>query len=816
MLSDFRFALRQLAKNPSFAAVAIFALALGIGGNTAIFSVVNAVLLKPLPFVEPERIVAVGSVNLRSGSGQGVDSVSYPDYFDFRSQARSFSALACYYESGFAVANASGAEGARGLVTTADLFPATGVKPLLGRLFTREDEVAGGGPGGLKVVLGHAYWQRQFGGREDALGRQLTIDGRVYTVVGVLPALYQFPIQTQAIDFYVTTSVDATPPDVGQPQTAQRGSHRLRAVGRLAPGATVEQAAAELRSIAAALMKQYPETNTNFSATAIPLREELIGDVRLALWVLCGAVGCVLLIACVNVANLLLARASARGREIAVRTALGASQGRIVRQLLTESVVLAACGGVLGLLLAYFGARALVAVVPQSIPLATDLSLDVTVLAFTLGIALATGIFFGLVPALQAARSGQALALKTGARGNTSGGHRLRNALVVVEIALALVLLVGAGLLLRSFSHLGKVDPGFRYDRLLTARIGISDTAYPKPENVVQFFDRLLERVRAIPGVRSASTIVPLPLSGSNMTTSVDIEERSLPEGQQATAPVRLASAGYFDTLGIPIVRGRVFDANDTLKTKLVVVVNEKFAQQHYPGQDPIGKRIKPGWSIEETTPWREIVGVVGNTRHRNLYADYTPEMYLPAAQVPLETALLVVKSETSNPLGLVSAVRAAVAEIDRGVPVNNVRTFDEYLSRSLARPRFNALLLGVFAAVALLLTAVGVYGVMAYSVSQRTGEIGVRMALGAEQGSIFRLIVGEAMTLVALSIGLGLAGAFALTRLLASLLHGVSAWDPLTFSVISLVIAAVAFLACWLPARRAARVNPIEALRAE
>lgn len=818
MLTDLRFAFRQFWKNPGFTAIAVLALALGIGGNTAIFTVINAVLLKPLPFPEPERLVAVGSQRLRlTTTPLALSSLSYPDFFDFRAQARSFSNLACYDETGFAVTTKSGAEGVRGVIVSAEFFDVLGVQPQLGRGFTRPDEALGGGPDGLKVVLSHAYWQRHFEARPDVLGQKLVIDGRSFTVIGVLPPGFQFPIQAAPLEFYVPLAVDSFVSDpADEPATAARGSHRLGGIGRLAPGATVAQAATELRDLAAALAKQYPDTNTQYSAHATSLRDELVGDVRLALWVLCGAVGCVLLIACANVANLLLARATIRGREMALRTALGASRGRIVRQLLTESLLLAGCGGALGLFLAYFGAQALVQLVPQNMPLAADLSLDARVLAFTLLIALATGVIFGLVPAWQAARTGPALALKAGGRGNTAGGNRLRHALVVLEIALALVLLVGAGLLLRTFDHLGKVDPGFRPEGLLTARLTLPETTYGKPAEVDAFYDRLLARLRTLPGVRNASTIVPLPLSGGNSATSMDIEERSVPQGQRPSVPVRTAGPEIFATLGIPLLQGRVFDATDTLQTKLVIVVNQKFAQDYFPGQNPLGKKIKPGRSIERDSPWREIVGVVGNVRHRNLNADHVPEMYIPARQVPLEAITLVLKPEGGNPLALTSAVRAALAEIDRGVPLNNVRNYEDYLARSLAKPRFNAFLLGIFGAVALLLTAVGVYGVMAYSVSQRTSEIGVRMALGAERADIFRLVVGEAMWVVALSIGLGLAGALALSRLLGSLLHGVSAWDPLTFGAISLLIAAVAFLACWLPARRAARVNPIEALRTE
>ncbi len=526
-----------------------------------------------------------------------------------------------------------------------------------------------------------------------------------------------------------------------------------------------------------------------------------------------------LLIANANVANLLLARASVRGKEMALRAALGASRGRIVRQLLTESLLLSGLGGLLGLLFAQWGTEALITAIPNNIPRISEIRLDVAVLGFTLLVSLATGVVFGLVPAWQASHVDLNSSLKSGSR--TGGGGerkgRLRNGLVMAEVALALILLICAGLLIQSFARLGQVQPGVRTERLLTARVGLPDSAYSKSEQTIAFFEQFLTRVRALPGVDSASTIVPLPLSQSNMTTSYDIEERPLPEGQQASAPVRIIGNDYFKTMSVPLRQGRAFNENDRFDSTPVVIVNERFAEKVFPGQNAIGKRIKPGFSADDgPEKMREIIGIAGNVKHRSLRNDDTPEMYMPQTQIPFNIMTLVVRTSVSNPASLTSAIRGELTALDRNIPLTSVRLFDEYVSRSLARPRFNALLLSIFAGTALLLTAIGIYGVMAYSVAQRTNEIGIRIALGAGKNSIFRLIVGQAMTLVGISLVLGLAGAFAATRLLGSLLFGVGASDPVTFIAIALLVSLVAFLAAWLPARRATRVDPIIALRAE
>ncbi|MEY2507133.1 MAG: hypothetical protein QOH01_1462 [Verrucomicrobiota bacterium] len=820
-MTDIRYGLRQLIQHPAFTIIAILTLALGIGANTAIFSVVNAVLLKPLPFPAPGQLVAVGGVDLNeTTSPPKLSSLCYPDFFDFREQTRSFENIAVYRPRELTLVDGGEAQSFRGQKVSAEFFDVLGIKPVAGRGFVRADEQPGGGPGGFKVVLTHGFWQSQFNRAQDVIGRVLMLDGRPHTVIGVMPEGFQFPIQTDSIEMYITLAEDASTPDGSTPQTQQRGGHSLQGIARLKPGVSAAQANAELRTIAGVLEKKYPETNTKFGAALQPLRDEIVGDVRTALYVLFGAVACLLLIANANVANLMLARASVRGKEIALRSALGASRLRIIRQLLTESVLLAAIGGVFGLLLAQWGTEALIAAVPQNIPRVGEIKLDGAVLAFTLVLSLATGIVFGLVPAWQASHVDLNTALKSGTRGagGSEGKHRMRNALVMTEVALALILLICASLLIQSFARLGRVDTGMRTEHLFTARIGLPESAYPKPENIVTFFDQLMPRLRAIPGVDSVTTVWPLPLSGSMNISSFDIEERPAPEGQQPDSVMRIVGPDYFKTMGIPVKQGRGFESSDQFRSLPVVIVNEQFAQKFFPGQkNVVGKHIKPSWGIGDEKPlMRTIVGVVGNVKHIKLSGEFTPEVYLSSSQMPMESMSIVARTRVSNPAAITSAVRSELAAVDRNIPLVRVRVFDEYLARALARPRFNAMLLSIFAGTALLLTAIGIYGVMAYSVSQRTNEIGIRIALGAGKNSIFRLVVGQAMTIVAISLVAGVLGAFAATRLLNSLLFGIGASDPLTFIAIMLLVSIVAFLAAWLPARRAMRVNPIIALRAE
>ncbi|MEP6955399.1 MAG: ABC transporter permease, partial [Chthoniobacterales bacterium] len=722
-MTELRFALRQLTKSPSFTLVAVLALALGIGANTAIFSVVNTVLLKPLPFRQAEQLIALGAVDKRSPRvGHGADSISYPDFVDFRAQSRSFAHLAVHHDRTYALAGAAQAQSLRGQRVSADFFQVLGAAPEIGRTFRLEEELAGGGPIGYTVVISHAVWERQFKSAPNALGSVLILDGQPHTVIGVMPRGFQFPIQPEALDIYTTIAAEAVSSDGDPPATEQRGNHSWQGIGRLKPGVSLAQGEAELSTIAARLERQYPDTNSDLGARISPLREELVGDVSGALYVLFAAVGCVLLIAIANVANLLLARATVRAKEMALRSALGASRGRIVRQLLTESVVLSALGGLLGLLCAAWGTDLLVRLVPQNIPRSSEIRLDGTVLAFTCAISLATGVLFGLAPAFQAARLDLQSALQESGRGGSPGGrvwHRLRSGLVIAEIALALLLLTSAGLLLQSFARLSRVDPGLRPERIFTAFISLPETSYPRPDDVKDFFNRLLPRLSALPGVQAASTILPMPLSGSNITASFDLAQRPMPKGQQPDSPMRIAGVDYFQTMGIPLLRGRTFDQSDQRNAPPAVVINQRFAEKFFPGENPIGQHITPGMSADPgEPPLREIVGVVGNVRHRSLRAEVTPEMYLPATQSPSSQTYLVVRTSMAEAASFAAAVRAEVAHTDADVVLTSVRVFDDYLARSLARPRFNALLLAIFAGVALLLTAIGIYGVMAYSVA--------------------------------------------------------------------------------------------------
>ncbi|MGZ5002461.1 MAG: ABC transporter permease [Chthoniobacterales bacterium] len=819
MLTDIRYGLRQLFKHPGFTLVAVLTLALGIGANTAIFSVVNALLLKPLPFPAPQELVAFGMTDTRQKDKTDLNSLSYPDFFDFREQNHTLASAAIFRDRGFALTSEEGTTSVHGVKCSAEFFDVLGIKPVIGHTFARADEQAHGGPGGHKIILSDDFWRQHFGADPNILDRTIELDRRQYTVIAVMPPRFQYPIQSDPIEFYVTIADDASTSDGTKPMTENRGSHSLEAIARLKAGVTVEQARADLSTIAANLEKQYPDSNSYFGVRFKPLREELIGDVRTALYVLFAAVVCVLLIANANVANLLLARASVRGKEMALRAAVGASRARIIRQLLTESLLLAGLGGLCGLLIAQWGTEALIKTVPQNIPRISTIQLDGVVLAFTLLVSLVTGIVFGLVPAWQASHIDLNTSLKSGSRTGGGGEHkaRLRNGLVMAEVALALVLLICAGLLIQSFARLGHVQSGLRTKRVLTARIQLPGVTYPKNENVIAFYDQFLNRVRALPGVEAASVIIPLPLSGSNMVTDFDIEEHPLPEGERAGAPVRVIATDYFKTMGIPLRHGRVFDQTEQFDSPPVVIVNERFANKFFPGQNVIGKRIKPGFAADDSgEKMREIIGVVGNVKHLSLKDEDSPEMYLPRTQIPFDIMSLVIRTSVSDPTALTSAVRRELTTMDATIPLTSVRVFDEYISRSLARPRFNALLLSIFAATALVLTGIGIYGVMAYSVAQRTNEIGIRIALGAAQSSIFRLVVGQAMTLVTISVGIGLACAFAATRLLNSLLFGVGAWDPITFGVIVILISLVAFLAAWLPARRASRVDPIIALRTE
>jgi putative ABC transport system permease protein len=805
---DLRYGARMLLKRPGFTLIAVVTLALGIGANTAIFSIVDAVLLRPLPFREAGQLMMLGTVDAREGDG--LRSISYPNFVDWRAQSGSFERLAAFRVRSFALTGSGAPERLNGVVASAELFALLRVSPSLGRSFRAEEDNAGASV----VILSHGLWRRRFNSDPQVIGRNITLDGRSLTVVGVAPAGFQFPIEAEPADLWTTIANDATG---DTPMTAQRGLGYLRVIGRLKPGVSGAQAQAEMDGIARRLERQYPDDNAHQGARLVPAYEKLVGDVRRPLLIIFGAVGCVLLIACANVANLLMARATSRRHEIALRAALGESRGRIIRQLLTESMLLALAGSVFGWLLAWGCMEPLLSLSPENIPRLQDVRLDGRVFGFTLLASLLTGVIFGLAPALQAAKTKLTDTLNEGGRsGEGARGARLRSALMIAEVAIALVLMAGAGLLLNSFWRLLQVNPGFEPRQTLTFRLNLPDSKYPDPQ-AVAFFERLQARLQNLPGVRGASVTFGLPFSKSRIGTPLDIEGLPVAPSDRPQIECQSVLPDYFRTLGIRLIKGRDFNARDDLKARRVAIVNETLARRFFPNEDPIGKRIRPEISTEPgDAPIREIIGVVSDVRYRSLTEDVPLEVYMPYTQLPISTGMWIALRTDADPRSLISAARAEVQALDKELPVFEVKTLDQYVSGAVAHPRFNTLLLLLFAGVALLLTAVGLYGVISYSVTQRTREIGIRMALGAQTNDTLRLVVKQGMTLTLIGAAIGLGGALALTRLLKTLLFGVSAADPLTFSVIVLLLTGVAFVACWLPARRATKVDPIVALRSE
>lgn len=800
----------MLLKSPAVSIVATIALALGIGANTAIFSVVNAVLLRPLPFPNSESLMSVFETNMERGVLRG--SYSYPNFFDVREQNHVFEKAAVYHDSDFVLTRRGEPARLVGLVTTSDLFPLLGVAPALGRGFLPDEDKPS--DTGRVVVLSHGMFEKFFNSDPNILNQAVTIDGKSYTVVGVMPRAFQFPVQNDPIDLYTTIAGDASGES---PITAQRGAHFLKVVARIKSGVTEQQAQADVDAIAARLQQQYPDTNARQGFFVEPTLRALVGDVRPALLILLGAVACVLLIACANVANLLLARAMSRHKEMAIRAALGASRWRVVRQLLIESVMLSLLGGAIGLLLAAWWSDLLIALGKDDIPRAVQVGIDWRVLSFTLVVSVLTGIIFGLVPAIHSSKTALTESLKEGGRGSGGGAsrNRMRAALVVSELAIAVVLLVGAGLLIKSLWLLQTVNPGLDPKNVLTFNVSLPDVKY-EGEKQGQFFSGLKNRLETLPGVRSASAVYPLPLSGDRFSISFEIDGRPVAKKDQPSADFFTVDAGYFKTLGIPFIKGRDFEVRDQAKSPQVIIVSETFAQRHFPGEEVIGKRIKPGIStLEDETPWREVVGVVADVRNRALNMEPRPVYYVPQTQVPFNQMILVAKT-TGDPHTLISAATKEVATLDSDLPVFGVKTMEEYLSASVSTPRFNTTLLSIFAAVALLLTIVGLYGVMSYSVAQRTNEIGIRVALGAQARDVLSLIIKQGLQLVLLGLAIGLLGAFALMRVIAGLLFGVTAKDPLTFVAVAVVLGLIALFACYLPARRATRVDPLEALRYE
>lgn len=810
ILQDIRYGIRMLRKSPSISIVATIALALGIGANTAIFSVVNAVLLRPLPFPDSDALMSVFEKDQTRGLARG--SYSYPNFFDLREQNHVFEHIAAYHDNDFIMTGGGDPVRLQGGVVTADLFPVLGVSPVLGRTFSPDEDKPT--ETGRVVVLSQRLFANRFNSDASILNKQITLDGKSYTIIGVMPHGFEFPIQNEPLDLWTTIADDAAG---ASPATAQRGAHFLHLIARLKQGVTQVQAQADVDTIAARLEQQYPDTNTHKGIQVESALTALVGDIRPALLILLGAVGCVLLIACANVANLQLARAMTRHKEISIRSALGASRARLVRQLLTESILLSLAGGALGLGLAVWWSDLLITLGKKDIPRAIQVGLDWRVLGFTLVVSVLTGVIFGLVPALHSAKTELTESLKEGRGAGGSARHnRIRGVLVVVELAVAVVLLVGAGLLIQSLWLLRHVSSGLKSQNVLTFNVAVPEVRYSS-EKQARFYRDLLTRVRTLPGVQSASAILPLPLSGDRFQISFQIDGRPVAPKDQPSADMFVTEANYFRTMGIPILNGRDFEDRDEHKSTPVVIVTDTFARQFFPGENPIGKRIKPGiasWE-DEKPAMREIVGVVADIRNRALNTEPKPAYYLPQSQVPFNQLILVMKT-AGDPNSLITSATREVRLMDQELPVFGVKTMDEYIAGSVAAPRFNTTLLSIFAAVALVLTVIGLYGVMSYSVAQRTNEIGIRMALGAQTRDVLKLIVRQGFQLVLIGLVLGLAGALALTRLLSSLLFGVKTKDPATFVAIAVLLALVSLLACYVPAWRATKVDPLEALRYE
>ena len=807
---DIRYGVRMLLKAPSISIVATIALALGIGANTAIFSVVNSVLLRPLPFANSEQLMNVWETDSVRGSVRG--AASYPNFVDWREQNHVFEHISTYHNNDFIMTGRGESTRLQGAVVNADLFPLLGVTPVIGRGFLPAEDNPG--EAGRVVVLSQSLFQKRFNSDPNVVNQSMVLDGKNYTIVGVMPGAFQFPVQNDPVELWTTVALDR---EGKEPITEERGAHYMDVIARLKPGVSKEQAQAEMTAISARLEQQYPDKNLHRSTRVQPTLEALVGDVRPALLILLGAVGFVLLIACANVANLLLARAMSRHKEMAIRSALGASRMRVVRQLLTESVLLSLAGGILGLVLAVWWSDLLVALGKENIPRAMQVGLDWRVLGFTLLVSVLTGVVFGLVPALHSSKTELTESLKEGGRSGAEGArrNRIRGVLVVGELAIAVVLLVGAGLLIQSLWRLRQVSPGFESQNLLTFVVGIPEVKYPT-EKQAQFYRDLIGRIESLPGVRSASSVIPLPLSGDAFSISFETEGRPVAKGDRPSADFFSVQVGYFKTLGVSMLKGRDFTERDSKQGPPVIIVNQAFARKFFPDEDPVGKRIRPGISTDTDDPaMREIIGVVSDIRNRNLSSELRPGYYLPAAQMPFNQMTLVVRT-TNDPHSVITAVQNEVHAMDNELPIFNVKTMDDYISATVAGPRFNATLLVIFAGVALILTIVGLYGVMSYSVAQRTNEIGIRMALGAQTKDVLRLIVSQGFKLVLIGLGIGLAGAFALTRVIASLLFGVTTKDPLTFAAVAVLLALVALLACYIPARRATRLDPLHALRYE
>lgn len=805
LLQDLRYGIRFFLRNPAFSIVAIIVLALGIGATTAIFSVINTVLLKPLPFKDPASLIWFHGIQTQLSEAP----VSVADYLDWKRQTQLFegiSALAAY-----GALNLSGvdqAEQLRCVFVSADLFPMLGVQPIIGRNFLPQEDK----PDHYRVaLLSYGLWQRRFGADRNLVGKTIKLDGIDYTVVGIMKPGFQFPILGAD---YSTPADLWVPFPLTEARVADRNTNYIGVLGRMKPGVTLEKAQAEMDLIAKQLEQEYPATNTGDGIKLVPYRDEIIGDSRLTLFILFGTVVLVLLIACANTANLLLARAATRRKEIAIRTALGVSQRRMICQLLTENMILAIMGGGLGLLLASVGTRLLIVLSPENIPRLKETALDISVLSFTLAVSLLTGLIFGLAPALQLMKSDLNQSLNESSRGSSSGsGHaRIRSSLVVVEVALALLLLISSGLMIKSFVELLLVKPGMNPSNLLTLELALP-TKYSDLQAQTSFFKSVVNRTQNLPGVESVAGASALPVSGYS-STIFNIEGRPVPpENKLPLAGFQWVTPNFFRTMNIPIIRGREFSESDNETSPKVVVINERMAKQHWGTDNPIGQRINIRYGTGKFV--REIVGVVGNVKTLGLDQNVQAEMYMPLYEGPEYFMYLLVRTK-SNPMALAKVIQKEVAQIDPDQPVANIRTMENVFSESVAPRRFSMLLITVFAAIALVLSSVGIYSVISYSVAQRKQELGIRMALGANARDVLALVIGQGFKLIAIGTTIGLTGAFILTRLIQSMLFNVSTTDPVVFLGISLILVSVALLASYIPARRAARVDPMVALRHE
>jgi putative ABC transport system permease protein len=812
LIKDIRYGVRSLWKRPGFTAVAVITLALGIGANTAIFSVVNATLLRPLPFKDPDRVIMVWGFLPKLAQTADKLPSSSGNFVSLHDQNHTLEDLAAFRTWSWQLTGDREPELLRGARVSADFFHAVGANPILGRPFTPDEDMPNRAP---VAIISYGLWQRHFSADQNVVGRTMTLTGQTVMVVGVMPKGFQFPGGANMIpglQFALQNDI-WMPLALTDEQKRQQGNLNLALIGRLKPGVTPNQAESELRAV----QQNLPLAKVGYTINVVPLYQQMVGKIRKLLLLLLATVAFVLLIASANIANLLLARATSRQKEIAIRAALGAGRLRLIRQMITESLLLSLIGGALGFLLAVWGSSLLVSLIPEDVPRIHEVSVDTRILAFTLLVSFVTGVVFGLAPALQASKLDLNASLKEGLRGTTAGWreNRLRGLLVISEIAMAVVLLVGATLLIKSFVRLLDVRPGFNPTNVLTMDVQLPDlppSRYAKADEQTFFFQQLVDRIKALPGVEGAAGVVTLPLTGAFESTDVIIEGPApLPEGQRPEADYTTVTPDYFRTLQIPLLKGRQFTAQDSKDAPGAIIVNDILASTLWPNEDPIGKRLTVGF---EKTP-RQIIGVVGNIKQTTLDATARAAMYMPHLQSP-NSGMTVLVRTTGEPLAMTAAVREQVRALDKDVPIYHIQTMAQVLGSSVAQPRFSMLVVGLFAALALVLAVVGIYGVMAYSVSRRAHEIGVRMALGARTSQVLKLVLKEGMTLTLLGIAIGIFGAFALTRMMATLLFGVGPKDPITFIGVAALLAVVAFVACYIPARRATRVDPLVALRYE